>query len=130
MGLLRFLDSLGFGRDVSDNNPLPVRVKSGDIVIDGPITISTEVEVKNDDGNPLPVKDTTGGDAATITTNTVAVTGTFAAITVLSDAVFTSLTRTNTTGSLGSTTVPAGVTIFGDITGYQLASGAVIAYGA
>ena len=130
MGLLRFLDSLGFGRDVSDNNPLPVRVKSGDIVIDGPITISTEVEVKNDDGNPLPVKDTAGGDAATITTDTVAVTGSFVAITVLADAVFTSLTRTNTTGTLGSITIPAGVTIFGAITGYQLASGAVIAYGA
>ena len=130
MGLLRFLDSLGFGRDVSDNNPLPVRVKSGDIVIDGPITISTEVEVKNDDGNPLPVKDTAGGDAATITTDTVAVTGSFVAITVLADAVFTSLTRANTTGTLGSITIPAGVTIFGAITGYQLASGAVIAYGA
>lgn len=55
MGLLRFLDSLGFGRDVSDNNPLPVKVKSGDILIDGPITISNEIEIKNDSGNPVPV---------------------------------------------------------------------------
>lgn len=78
----------------------------------------------------VPTTDTRGSTAATITTDTTAVTGTFAAITVLSDAVFTSLTRANTTGSLGSTTIPAGVTIFGAITGYRLASGAVIAYGA
>lgn len=83
-----------------------------------------------DSSNPLATSDTRGTAAATITTNTTAVTGTFAAITVLSDAVFTSLTRANTTGTLGSTTIPAGVTIFGDITGYKLASGAVIAYGA
>ena len=79
---------------------------------------------------PVPTTETRGISAATITTNTTAVTGTFAAITVLSDAVFTSLTRANTTGTLGSITIPAGVTIFGAITGYQLASGAVIAYGA
>lgn len=78
----------------------------------------------------MPTRDVGGSNSATITTNTSAVTGTFAAITVLSDAVFTSLTRANTTGTLGSTTIPAGVTIFGAITGYQLASGAVIAYGA
>lgn len=79
---------------------------------------------------PVITSESKGGSSATITTDTVAVTGSFAAITVLADAVFTSLIRTNTTGSLGSTSVPAGVTIFGDITGYRLASGAVIAYGA
>ena len=79
---------------------------------------------------PVSTSESKGGSSATITTGTVAVTGSFVAVTVLADAVFTSLTRTNTTGLLGSTTVPAGVTIFGDITGYQLASGAVIAYGA
>lgn len=79
---------------------------------------------------PVATSESKGGSSATITTDTTAVTGTFAAITVLSDAVFTSLTRANTTGTIGSTTIPAGVTIFGAITGYQLASGAVIAYGA
>ena len=79
---------------------------------------------------PVATSESKGGSSATITTDTTAVTGTFAAITVLSDAVFTSLTRANTTGTLGATTVPAGVTIFGSITGYRLASGAVIAYGA
>jgi len=73
--------------------------------------------------------DANGSGPATITTGTAAVTGKFTTITVLSDAVFTSLTRANTTGSLGSLAVPAGVSLFGDITGYQLASGAVIAYG-
>lgn len=92
----------------------------------GNLNIPTVVVVDPVTGAPA----ASGTAAATITTDTTAVTGTFAAITVLSDAVFTSLTRASTTGSLGSTTIPAGVTIFGDITGYQLASGAVIAYGA
>jgi hypothetical protein len=74
--------------------------------------------------------DSKGSGAATITTNTTAVTGTFVAISCITDTVFTSLTRTGTTGSLGTTVVPSGFTIFGTITGYQLASGAVIAYGA
>jgi hypothetical protein len=85
---------------------------------------------RHDGRLPIPTIEETGLNAATITTDTAAVTGTFAAITVIADAVFTSLTRANTTGTLGATTVPAGVTIFGDITGYELASGAVIAYGA
>lgn len=73
--------------------------------------------------------DAAGSGPATIVTNTAAVTGEFTAITAISDAVFTSLTRANTTGSLGSVPLPAGLTIFGDITAFQLASGAVIAYG-
>jgi hypothetical protein len=92
----------------------------------GNLNIPTVVVVDPVTGAPA----ASGSASATITTDTVAVTGTFAAITVLSDAVFTSLTRANTTGTLGATTVPAGVTLFGTITGYQLASGAVIAYGA
>lgn len=73
--------------------------------------------------------DVNGSASATITTNTAAVTGNFTAITVLNDAVFSSLVRDNTIGSIGSITIPAGVTIFGSITSYQLTSGAVIAYG-
>ena len=100
------------------------------VAIDGGVATTGGLTDSQLRAAPVPTTETRGISAATITTNTTAVTGTFAAITVLSDAVFTSLTRANTTGSLGSTTVPAGVTIFGDITGYQLASGAVIAYGA
>lgn len=76
----------------------------------------------------MPIRDVGGAGAATITTNTVAVAGNFSAITVIADAVFTSLNRANTNGSFGSVAVPAGITIFGKISGYQLASGAVIAY--
>lgn len=112
--------------EVSKGGELPQNA----ISLSGPVTVSNEVEVKNDTGSPIPTKDTAGAAAATITTNTTAVTGTFTAITAIADTVFTSLTRSNTTGALGSVTVPAGVTIFGSITGYQLASGAVIAYGA
>lgn len=79
---------------------------------------------------PVVTNESNGNSSATITTDTTNVTGTFVAITVLTDAVFASLIRTNTTGSIGAITVPAGVTIFGNITGYQLTSGAVIAYGA
>lgn len=79
---------------------------------------------------PALSKEVAGHASATITTNTTAVAGNFIAVTVLADAVFESLTRANTSGSLGATIVPAGVTIFGTITGYQLTSGAVIAYGA
>lgn len=42
------------GNPVSDTNPLPVVVKDG-ITITGPVTVSNEVEVKNDAGNPVPV---------------------------------------------------------------------------
>jgi len=73
--------------------------------------------------------DAHGSGPATITTDTNPVTGQFTSVCVLADAVFTSLTRAKTTGNLGATVVPAGIVIFGDITEYQLASGAVIAYG-
>ena len=86
--------------------------------------------MKIDSSGGIVTADSKGSGAATITTNTTAVTGTFVAISCITDTVFTSLTRTGTTGSLGTTVVPSGFTIFGTITGYQLASGAVIAYGA
>lgn len=86
------------------------------------------MKIGNDGG--LVTADSKGSGAATITTDTTVVSGSFVAITILNDAVFTSLTRSNTTGTIGSVTVPAGVTLFGTFTGYQLASGAVIAYGA
>lgn len=40
------------------NNPLPVSLTSGNVSITGPITVSNEVEIKNDIGNPIPVNGT------------------------------------------------------------------------
>lgn len=108
----------------ASNGLTDAQLRATPVPVSGPIT-DTQLRA-----TPIATSESKGGSSATITTDTVAVTGSFVAVTVLADAVFTSLTRANTTGSLGSTTVPAGVTLFGDITGYQLASGAVIAYGA
>lgn len=68
---------------------------------------------------------------ATVITNTTAVTPTypFYAVTVLSDAVFASLSGQNIDGqALTGFTVPAGTTIFGAFGTVQLTSGKVICY--
>jgi len=67
---------------------------------------------------------------ATNTSNTSAITGTFRAITIINDAVFSLLTDTGSTGALTGLTIPAGVTLFGNFTAYTLTSGAVRAYSA
>ena len=40
---------------VVTNTPLPVSLTSGNVSITGPITVSNEVEIKNDIGNPIPI---------------------------------------------------------------------------
>lgn len=63
------------------------------------------------------------------TTDTTATTGPFVAITVLADATFSAFTETNGSGNaMTGFVVPAGVTIFGQITAYTLTSGKVRAY--
>ena len=55
--------------------PVPVSVSSGSISINGPVTISNEVEVKNDVGSPIPISATAlplPNTAATSTLQTVA----------------------------------------------------------
>ncbi len=70
-----------------------------------------------------------GGNGAVYTSDTNAVTGKFTAITAVAAAVFTSLTASDWTGnSTASIPLPAGMTIYGNFTGYTLASGKVIAY--
>jgi len=73
--------------------------------------------------------DARGSGSARIVSDTSAVTGKFNTLIVIRDCVFTSFTRTNTTGSFGSNTIPAGTLIIGDITAFQLASGLVMVYG-
>lgn len=58
--------------------------------------------------------------------DTSAHTGTFNAITIVSDAVFTALTGTIT--GYGTITYPAGITLYGSFTSITLASGVVVAY--
>lgn len=70
----------------------------------------------------------TGSKGVVITANTVAVTGAFTAIQVLSDAVFSAFVETGATGVMTGITFTAGMTIFGNITGYTLTSGIVRAY--
>jgi len=55
-------------------------------------------------------------------------TGEFFAIQVLADAVFSSFTAENITGTFTGITVPAGHVVFGDISEFTLTSGTVIAY--
>lgn len=62
------------------------------------------------------------------TSNTDAITGPFVAITVLADATFSTFTEVNGSGAMTGFVVPAGVTIFGQITAYTLTSGTVRAY--
>ena len=50
------IDSEGSAYVVTDpDSPLDVVVRSGNIIIEGPVTVSNEVEVKNEDNNPVPV---------------------------------------------------------------------------
>jgi hypothetical protein len=65
------------------------------------------------------------------TDDTTAVNGNFAAIQIIADTVFASLTALNSTvGNLagGPVTLPAGIIIYGPFTSYDLTSGKVIAY--
>lgn len=60
---------------------------------------------------------------------TNAVSGNFGCITALEDSVFSALTASNWTGdSTASLPLKAGITIFGNFTGFTLTSGKVVAY--
>jgi hypothetical protein len=71
-----------------------------------------------------------GDRGATLITNTTSYNGTWAAIMIVTDAVFTTLTSPSLTvnGSIAGLTFPKGALIFGDFRTIQLASGAVLAY--
>ncbi|QRM19567.1 hypothetical protein GBK02_09210 [Dechloromonas sp. TW-R-39-2] len=88
---------------------------------EGPVTQAT----------PMPTADKTGSFGVTVTTNTAAVSGNFSCVQMLTDATFSAFTETGAAGqALTGLTIPAGVMLFGKITGYQLTSGAVRAYNA
>jgi len=61
-------------------------------------------------------------------TSTSAQTGSFCALCVVSDAVFASITGTGISGTWSGTTIPAGIVLPGRVSGFQLSSGAVVAF--
>lgn len=74
-----------------------------------------------------------GENGVTVTTNTSSVLapagGSFTAIQVLEDATFSAFTEIGAAGqAMTGFVVPAGITLFGRITGYTLTSGKVRAY--
>lgn len=74
-------------------------------------------------------RDVTGASGVVVTTNTAAVTGSFYAVQVLEDATFSAFTESDASGqSMTGFAIPAGVTLYGNITGYTLTSGKVRAY--
>ena len=54
MSYSSFIGSDGKGRTVSTADRLPVDIGGATVNIDGDVTVSSEVEVKNDVGNPVP----------------------------------------------------------------------------
>lgn len=66
------------------------------------------------------------GFVATTSTGT-AQTGNFWAISMLADTTFSDLVG-EYTGTISGTTIPAGMTIYGDFSSYTVGTGKVIAY--
>ena len=74
-------------------------------------------------------KQSFGQSGATFESGTDAVSGDFCALQVVGEAVLASLSWPELSGdSLVGVTIPAGVVIYGQISGFTLASGSVLAY--
>ena len=81
------------------------------------------------EGAPGLYANSDGQKGVVVTTNTSPVVGNFSKITILADANFSALTEKNASGqAMTGFVIPAGLTLFGDFTGYTLASGKVRAY--
>ena len=63
-----------------------------------------------------------------LVTATTLTTGPFVAITMIAPTTFTSITGNNISGSWSTATIPAGITLPGPITRFQISSGQVIAF--
>jgi hypothetical protein len=63
-----------------------------------------------------------------LVTATSLTTGPFVAITMIAPTTFTSITGNNISGSWSTATIPAGITLPGPITSFQISSGQVIAF--
>jgi hypothetical protein len=70
-----------------------------------------------------------GEHGAVYENGTNAVAGEFCAITVIAEATFSALTWSEQSGdNLTSVAIPAGTTIYGQITAFTLSGGSVLAY--
>jgi hypothetical protein len=76
----------------------------------------------------LAVELSMGSAGFSLVTATTLQTGPYSRLQVVANAVFTSISGNNIGGTWSATTIPAGTSIVGPITSFQLASGAVIAY--
>ena len=76
----------------------------------------------------LAIEYSMGNGGFSLVTSTAAQTGNYVGLTIVNQASFTSITGNNISGSWSTVSIPAGITIVGPITGFQLSSGAVIAY--
>jgi len=61
-------------------------------------------------------------------TATTLTTGPFVAVTTIAPTTFTSITGNGISGSWSTVTIPAGITLPGPITSFQISSGQVIAF--
>lgn len=78
---------------------------------------------------PVNSQDTNGEGAVRYITDTTAVTGLNARqVMCLLDTIFSTFTRTNSTGSITGLTIPAGTLLIGPVTAITLSMGAVAAY--
>jgi len=69
-----------------------------------------------------------GSAGFSLVTATTLQTGPYSRLQVVANAVFTSISGNNIGGTWSATTIPAGTSIVGPITSFQLTSGSVIAY--
>jgi len=85
-------DGRGVQVQLTDNGAVPVDIQDAEVTINGDVTISEEVEIKNDANNPVPVSDTDGtAKLANIETNTGNISNDTAAIATYLDTVETKL---------------------------------------
>lgn len=69
-----------------------------------------------------------GNSGFALVTSTALQSGSYVGLTVVTPTVFASISGRNISGTWSATTIPAGITIVGPITSFQLTSGSVIAY--
>lgn len=69
-----------------------------------------------------------GNGGFQLVTSTALTTGPFVAITTIAVTTFTSITGNGISGSWSTSAIPAGITLPGPITSFQISSGQVVAF--
>lgn len=69
-----------------------------------------------------------GNGGFQLVTSTAVTTGPFVAITTIAVTTFTSITGNGISGSWSTSAIPAGITLPGPITSFQISSGQVVAF--